>query len=131
MVSWKLSAIAAEDKSKPQESLDPPSTEEAQVNSGPESPTANCSEHEAPTHVEELERRRCPEDVDMDDNVDTSGLKQRFLKCTEGYGIPQLERLYTRILKGVFEAKSAAGSDNPKSKVLQFLTNFPQDDTNF
>ncbi|XP_057546908.1 ATPase family AAA domain-containing protein At1g05910 isoform X2 [Amaranthus tricolor] len=124
-------AIAAEDKSKPQESLDPPSTEEAQVNSGPESPTANCSEHEAPTHVEELERRRCPEDVDMDDNVDTSGLKQRFLKCTEGYGIPQLERLYTRILKGVFEAKSAAGSDNPKSKVLQFLTNFPQDDTNF
>lgn len=133
-------AAPAEDKSRFSESLPPSSTEEAQIkltaHTGPESSTANCSVSDAPAELEELRCGRCPEDdINMEDGDTSSSqvevIKQQFLKRTEGYGIPQFERLYTRIIKGVFETKSAAGSDNPKSKVLQFLSKFSQDETNF
>lgn len=68
---------------------------------------------------------------DRDAACQVEVIKQQFLKRTEGYGIPQLERLYTRIIKGVFETKTAAGSDNPKLKVIHFLSKYSQDETNF
>lgn len=129
-----------EDKSRSSESLPPPSTEEAQAklttHEGPNSSTAHGSEPEAPTESVEVTCGKSPDDdVSMMD-TDTScsqveAIKNQFLEHTVGYNIPQLERLYTRIIKGVFETKSAAGSDNPKSKVLQFLSTFSQDETNF
>lgn len=131
---------AAEDKSRLPEVVPPPSTVEAQAkftaDEGPETSTANCSEPEAPMEVEELECRTCPvDDVNVEDRDTSSGqvevIKQQFLERTEGCGIPQLERLYTRIIKGVFETKSTAGSENIKSKVVQFLSKFSQDVTNF
>ncbi|XP_021752704.1 ATPase family AAA domain-containing protein At1g05910-like [Chenopodium quinoa] len=136
-----ISTVAAdEDKAEHLDSLPSPSSEEAQAKfstrTGPETSTANCNESETPMELEELRCGRCPEDdVNMEDEDTSSSqveeIKQQFLKHTEAYGIPQLERLYTRIIKGVFETKSAAGSENPKSKVLQFLSKFSQDETNF
>jgi len=44
---------------------------------------------------------------------------------------PQLERLYTRVMKGVFETKNKKVNGDLKSSVLKFLLNFVEDDANF
>lgn len=59
-------------------------------------------------------------------------VKQRFVKRSEKYSIPQLERLYTRIMKGVFETRDKGMSDDDlKNSVLGFLSKFVEDDANF
>lgn len=59
-------------------------------------------------------------------------VKQRFVKRSEKYSIPQLERLYTRIMKGVFETRDKGMSDDDlKNLVLGFLSKFVEDDANF
>lgn len=57
-------------------------------------------------------------------------LEQLFVKRSENYSIPQLERLYTRIMKGVFGAKDK-GKNDLKNSVLSFLLKFVEDDANF
>ncbi|KAJ6420578.1 hypothetical protein OIU84_028008 [Salix udensis] len=51
------------------------------------------------------------------------GTKRLFVERTENYGIPQLERLYTRIMKGIFktEHKEGVEDDGPKHSILRFL----------
>ncbi|XP_074320047.1 ATPase family AAA domain-containing protein At1g05910 [Silene latifolia] len=133
-------ATTAEEKSKIQEPEPTVSTEEAQHNItthiGSDSVADKSNEDDGPT---EPEQNPCERDVE-DDIVMADGdtcdgevetIKQKFMERTKGYGIPLLERLYARIIKGVFNIKSMAGSDNPKSKVLQFLLKFSQDETNF
>ncbi|KAF7824279.1 ATPase family AAA domain-containing protein [Senna tora] len=74
-----------------------------------------------------------PEDVTMLDGEFSSqveSVKQLFVKRSENYSIPQLERLYTRIMKGVFETKGE-GIKDLKSAVLRFLFKFVEDDANF
>ena len=99
--------------------------------------SGNCNELNAPAEAQLLARGSSPkDDTAMADagacsSSQVEEIKQQFLVHTEGYGIPQLERLYTRIMKGVFETKNAGGLDNPKSSVLQFLSNFSQDKSNF
>lgn len=59
-------------------------------------------------------------------------VKQRFVKRSEKYSIPQLERLYTRIMKGVFETRDRGMNDDDlKTLVLGFLSKFVEDDANF
>ncbi|GAU43911.1 hypothetical protein TSUD_88840 [Trifolium subterraneum] len=59
-------------------------------------------------------------------------VKQHFIKRTEKYSIPQLERLYTRIMKGVFETRDKGlNDDDLKTSVLGFLLKFVEDDANF
>ncbi|XP_045827271.1 ATPase family AAA domain-containing protein At1g05910 isoform X4 [Trifolium pratense] len=59
-------------------------------------------------------------------------VKQHFVKRTEKYSIPQLERLYTRIMKGVFETKDKGlNDDDLKTSVLGFLLKYVEDDANF
>jgi hypothetical protein len=59
-------------------------------------------------------------------------VKQHFIKRSEKYSIPQLERLYTRIMKGVFETKDKGlNDDDLKTSVLGFLLKFVEDDANF
>jgi len=55
------------------------------------------------------------------------GLKQKFVKCTDGYGISELERLYTRVCQGVISLK-----DMPdKLSIVRFLKDFLADESNF
>lgn len=59
-------------------------------------------------------------------------VKQHFVKRSEKYSIPQLEGLYTRIMKGVFETRNKGMNDDDlKTSVLGFLLKFVEDDANF
>ncbi|XP_051138999.1 ATPase family AAA domain-containing protein At1g05910 isoform X3 [Andrographis paniculata] len=58
-------------------------------------------------------------DADISDQVNS--LKQQLLKHTKDYGIPQLERLYMRILKGVFETRNRANNEDIKASIMGFL----------
>lgn len=76
-----------------------------------------------------------PRDITMIDGEfsrQVESVKQRFVKRSENYSIPQLERLYTRIMKGVFETKDRGMNDeDPKTSFLGFLLKFVEDDPNF
>lgn len=58
-------------------------------------------------------------------------VKNVLVERTRKYGIPELERLYTRIMKGVFKIKDKGGKDDPKHSILKFLLKFAEDESNF
>lgn len=64
-------------------------------------------------------------------------IKKMFVERTRDFGVPQLERLYARVMKGVFETKNnlpAGPGDNNvllKSSILGFLLNFAENEANF
>lgn len=73
-------------------------------------------------------------DVTMSDSEirnQVESVKQRFVDRSENYDIPQLERLYTRIMKGIFEIKDRGIKDDPKASILRYLSNFVEDEANF
>ncbi|XP_019413436.1 PREDICTED: ATPase family AAA domain-containing protein At1g05910 [Lupinus angustifolius] len=74
------------------------------------------------------------EDVIMQDGEfsrQVDSVKELFVKRSENHNIPQLERLYMRVMKGVFEAKGKGNSGDLKHSVLDFLLKFVEDDANF
>lgn len=71
-----------------------------------------------------------PEDVTMADGEicdQVEAIKQLFLERSKDYGIPQLEQLYTRVMKGVFETKSRAKVEDLRASILRFLFEFAED----
>ena len=59
-------------------------------------------------------------------------VKQLFVDRTGNYGIPELERLYSRIMKGIFETRDkGVEDDDPKPSILKFLLKFAEDEANF
>ncbi|XP_071687101.1 ATPase family AAA domain-containing protein At1g05910-like [Rutidosis leptorrhynchoides] len=66
-------------------------------------------------------------DVESDGKIESA--KKLLLERTSDYGVPQLERLYTRIVKGVFELKNE--QDNFKPLVFDFLLKFAENKANF
>ncbi|KAI3460658.1 hypothetical protein Pfo_017321 [Paulownia fortunei] len=74
------------------------------------------------------------QDVTMSDGElsnQVESIKQMFVERTKHYDIPQLERLYTRIVKGVFETKSRAKVQDLKASILSFLLEFAEDQSRF
>lgn len=67
-------------------------------------------------------------DVENEGKIDSA--KKLFLDGTADYGVPQLERLYTRIVKGVFELKIVEHDDH-RPPVLNFLLKFAENKANF
>ncbi|CAA6668290.1 unnamed protein product [Spirodela intermedia] len=75
-------------------------------------------------------------DVLMEDTTDISeqvnSLKKHMLEQIKDYGVPQFEKLYARVLKGVFSVRShGAGEEDPRSSVLRYLREFADDSDNF
>ena len=68
-------------------------------------------------------------DGELSDKVET--IKQLFIDRTKACGIPQLERLYTRVMKGVFETKNGVDGEDLQSSILRFLMKFAEDESNF
>ncbi|MBA0692750.1 hypothetical protein Goari_010287 [Gossypium aridum] len=68
-------------------------------------------------------------DCEFSKQVET--VKQLFVERTENYGIPELERLYSRIMKGIFESREKGVGDDPKPSILKFLIQFAEDEANF
>ncbi|XP_039055447.1 ATPase family AAA domain-containing protein At1g05910-like isoform X2 [Hibiscus syriacus] len=58
-------------------------------------------------------------------------IKQVFVERTENKGIPELERLYSRVMKGIFESREKGVGDDPKTSILKFLMQFAEDEANF
>ncbi|XAR48719.1 hypothetical protein NMG60_11031624 [Bertholletia excelsa] len=69
-------------------------------------------------------------DGEFSEKVDS--VKRIFLERTKDYGIAQLERLYTRIMKGVFETKASSElADDLRSSILSYLLKFAENEANF
>lgn len=67
-------------------------------------------------------------DIDISDQVEY--IKRLFVERTDKYLIPQLESLYTRVIKGVFETRKG-GKDDLKQRILSFLSKYAEDVANF
>lgn len=57
-------------------------------------------------------------------------VKKRLMERTEGFGIPRLEKLYTRMLKGALAVRSGALKDH-KILILRYLVGFVECEENF
>ncbi|RVW76828.1 ATPase family AAA domain-containing protein [Vitis vinifera] len=125
------SVSTAEDKPRQQEAAPSKSSQENEANeandASPEQPECSLADNHRPETSQETSGHTSAsgsqEDVIMSDVEILSqmeSVKLLFVERTENYGIPQLERLYTRIMKGVFEAKDGGVGEDPKPSILKF-----------
>ncbi|XP_048599426.1 ATPase family AAA domain-containing protein At1g05910 isoform X1 [Brassica napus] len=102
--------------------------------------SAPCSAEDPPRKEDEA----CGEEVsgdcsqdsvksDEDMSSEIESVKGVLMERTESYSIPQMERIYTRIMKGVLETldKGLGDDQSPKHSILRFLSEFAQLQANF
>lgn len=58
-------------------------------------------------------------------------LKQHFMELTARYGVPQLERLYSQIMKGAIELTSKESNEDHRRLVVRYLLTFVENSDNF
>uniref|UniRef100_A0ACD5XZU7 Uncharacterized protein n=1 Tax=Avena sativa TaxID=4498 RepID=A0ACD5XZU7_AVESA len=58
-------------------------------------------------------------------------LNKRFMELTAGYGVPQLERLYSRIMKGAIELRGKETNEDHGRLVVRHLLAFVENSDNF
>ncbi|KAL9431737.1 hypothetical protein AB3S75_026852 [Citrus x aurantiifolia] len=129
-------ATVVEDKSRHQESVQQTkSCDDVEANDADtemlESSCADGNQHDAPREACGLTEGGGSQDVTIlcsEVVQEAEPIKQLFVVRTESYGIPQLERLYTRVMKGIFDIKDR---DDPKPSILGFLSRFAEDEANF
>ncbi|CAN6485449.1 unnamed protein product [Victoria cruziana] len=68
------------------------------------------------------------EEKEVDNQVEA--IKQRLVERTQEYSVPQLERLYTRMMQGAIATKGSQGLAD-RDSMLRFLLNFVEDEENF
>ncbi|XP_059444703.1 ATPase family AAA domain-containing protein At1g05910 isoform X1 [Corylus avellana] len=133
------SGSIAEDKSRYQDSVVAKSSQEQETNdTNPERPETSCGDGDGdrPETCGEPSGHADgsgPEDVtmcDIDISGQTESVRRLFVERTATYNIPQLERLYTRIMKGVFETKDKV-KDDLRPSILTYLEKFAEDEANF
>jgi hypothetical protein len=140
---WQKSApMAAEDKSRYQDSVVAKSSQEHETNdTNPERPETSSGDGDGdgdrPETCGEPSSGYADgigsEDVivcDVDISSQTESVKRLFMERTATYNIPQLERLYTRIMKGVFETKDKV-KDDLRPSILMYLEKFAEEEANF
>ena len=130
-IATLATASTAEDKSRHHQdsqlqaksSKEPDQTDDTNNPERPETSSADGNQHETSA-----------EDVIMSDGDNISNqvesVKLLFVEHTASYNIPQLERLYTRIMKGVFETKVKV-KDDLKPSILKYLLKFAENEENF
>ncbi|KAK7832436.1 atpase family aaa domain-containing protein [Quercus suber] len=130
-------ASTVEDKSRQQDSQLPKSSQEPETNDEnperPETSSADGNQHETSGEASGHADGSGSEDVvvsDGDISNQVESVKLLLVKHTASYSIPQLERLYTRIMKGVFETKAEV-KDDLKPSILRYLLKFAEDEANF
>jgi hypothetical protein len=142
---WQKSApMAVEDKSRYQDSVVAKSSQEHETNdTNPERPETSSGDGDGDGDGDQPETCGEPssghadgsgsEDVivcDVDISSQTESVKRLFMERTATYNIPQLERLYTRIMKGVFETKDKV-KDDLRPSILMYLEKFAEEEANF
>ncbi|PKA54759.1 ATPase family AAA domain-containing protein [Apostasia shenzhenica] len=71
-------------------------------------------------------------DAEMNDTEiaeQTAAVKQRLMQLISGFGLPELERLYCRLIQGVLKVMPEGGEDK-KLQILRYLLNFVEDEEN-
>uniref|UniRef100_A0A0E0B5B0 Bromo domain-containing protein n=1 Tax=Oryza glumipatula TaxID=40148 RepID=A0A0E0B5B0_9ORYZ len=58
-------------------------------------------------------------------------VKRRFMELTTGYGVPQLERLCTRVMKGIIELSGKESNEDHRRLVVRYLLTFVENSDNF
>ncbi|MBA0633791.1 hypothetical protein Godav_021825 [Gossypium davidsonii] len=124
-------APAAEDKSQASDSVQMKPSQTLEVKE------INC-ERDEPTLGDGKQQETSTEANGSQDTIMSDGeistqaesVKKLLVERTGNYGIPELERLYSRIMKGIFESR-VGDDDDPKPSVLEFLLKFAEDDANF
>ncbi|KAK9159510.1 hypothetical protein Syun_005851 [Stephania yunnanensis] len=144
--SKKIVEIESADDKTPHTESDQPKPESAQrapsqepeangvvVEKEEETPATDAQlETSGDTSVEATENTK--EDAIMTDGEVSSqveSIKQLFVERTEGYDVPQLERLYSRVVKGALEIKGDAVEGDHKASALKFLLSFAEREENF
>jgi ATPase family AAA domain-containing protein 2 len=99
-----------------------------------ENDTSPSEVQEVPAPSEQMETE-CGEVAAMTTGDDLVGqlefLKLRFMEFTAGYGVPQLERLYSRIMKGALELISKESNEDHGRLVVRYLLTFVENRDNF
>ncbi|MBA0681345.1 hypothetical protein Goari_023157, partial [Gossypium aridum] len=129
--SYLLLRATAEDKSQASDSVQMKPSQTLEVNE------INC-ERDEPTLGDGKQQETSTEANGSQDTIMSDGeistqaksVKKVLVERTGNYGIPELERLYSRIMKGIFESR-VGDDDDPKPSVLEFLLKFAEDDANF
>ncbi|KAK7262577.1 hypothetical protein RJT34_30151 [Clitoria ternatea] len=126
--------VHAEDKSQQDSVPSKPSQEQQDNDTNSERPEIVSTEG----NLHGTCANSCADDHSRDDvtmldaefSRQVESVEQLFVKRSENYSIPQLERLYTRIMKGVLMTKDKGVNGDSKSWVLKFLFNLAEDDAN-
>ncbi|VAI34599.1 unnamed protein product [Triticum turgidum subsp. durum] len=82
-----------------------------------------------PMETDNGEDSAMPTSDDMLEQLE--GVKQRFMELTVGYGVPQLERLYSRIMKGAIELTGKETNKDHRRLVVRHLLAFVENSDNF
>ncbi|CAB4263435.1 unnamed protein product [Prunus armeniaca] len=124
----------AEDKSWLQDSILSKSSQEPETNeTNPEVPESS-HQHETSGEISGHNSHVIgSQDITMSDGEMTNqieSVRRLFVERTENYDIPQLERLYTRIMKGIFDIKHKGDIDGTKPSILRYLLKFAEGEAN-
>ncbi|KAJ4779666.1 ATPase family AAA domain-containing protein [Rhynchospora pubera] len=68
-------------------------------------------------------------EADFTDKLES--IKQRFMELTEEYGVPQLEILYTKVIRGLISAKNREARQDSKQFTVRYLFRFVEEANNF
>lgn len=120
-----------DDELQPQDSLPSKSSNDHEEDALEQMPESTFADRNQPADVPDTSGCT-PLDVTMSDaemSCKIESVKQQLVKRSKDYGIPQLERLYTRIMKGVFETKTAVTNEDLKTSILSFLLKFAEDES--
>ncbi|KAL9662153.1 hypothetical protein QQ045_026983 [Rhodiola kirilowii] len=123
-------ASNTEDKSRPKESVPSKSSEADAIDMNCDIQQRSPIELNVAPASQDETTSDPPKDVDVELSTKVESIKQLLVERTENYGIPQLERLYTKIIKGVFEIV-CTGIEDPKLLILKYLRKFAEEEANF
>ncbi|KAH0469392.1 hypothetical protein IEQ34_000950 [Dendrobium chrysotoxum] len=129
----------AEDKSKGAMETEPSnptssiisSAQEAEADGAenpPDSELTEASGMDASISQDEFHRDSEANDAGIADQI--RAVKSKLMERSEGYGVPQLERLYCRLIRSVLEVK-IQGSETHRLSILRHLLQFVEDEENF
>jgi ATPase family AAA domain-containing protein 2 len=68
-------------------------------------------------------------DADFSDKMES--IKQRFMERTREYGVPQLEILYTKVIRGLISARGRETRQDSRQFVVRYLFRFVEEADNF
>ncbi|XP_020587182.1 ATPase family AAA domain-containing protein At1g05910 [Phalaenopsis equestris] len=138
-VENELPVSTAEDKSKSASETEPSNQTTTIINSAQEA-EANESQNPPDSELTEasgMDARNSQGEFLQESEINNTeiaeqirAVKDKLIERSENYGVPQLERLYCRLIRSVLEVK-IQGPVNQRLSILRHLLQFVEDEENF